>query len=67
MSFDAGSSDNGAVQILDALSSRGIHTTIFLTGEFIRRYPDIVRRIGAGDVDAVHAGNASCRASRRWR
>ncbi len=47
VSFDAGSSDRGATAILDALASRGIHTTIFLTGEFIRHYPDIVRRIAA--------------------
>jgi peptidoglycan/xylan/chitin deacetylase (PgdA/CDA1 family) len=54
VSFDAGSSDNGALEILDALSARGIHTTIFLTGEFIRRYPDIARRIAA---DGHEVGN----------
>ena len=45
VSFDAGSSDRGAGVILDALSRRGIRTTIFLTGEFTRRYPEIARRI----------------------
>jgi len=45
VSFDAGSSDRGAVAILDALSRRRIRTTVFLTGEFIRRYPALVRRI----------------------
>ena len=54
VSFDAGSSDRGATQILDALSARGIRTTIFLTGEFIRRYPDIVRRVAA---DGHEVGN----------
>jgi peptidoglycan/xylan/chitin deacetylase (PgdA/CDA1 family) len=54
VSFDGGSSDRGATQILDALSARGIHTTIFLTGEFIRRYPDIARRIAA---DGHEVGN----------
>ncbi|MEP6994292.1 MAG: polysaccharide deacetylase family protein [Acidobacteriota bacterium] len=54
VSFDGGSSDNGASEILDALSARGIHTTIFLTGEFIRRYPAIVRRIAA---DGHEVGN----------
>jgi peptidoglycan/xylan/chitin deacetylase (PgdA/CDA1 family) len=54
VSFDAGSSDRGAMQILDALSTRGIRTTIFLTGEFIRRYPDIARRIAA---DGHEVGN----------
>jgi peptidoglycan/xylan/chitin deacetylase (PgdA/CDA1 family) len=45
VSFDAGSNDRGATQILDALAARGIRTTIFLTGEFIRRSPEIARRI----------------------
>jgi peptidoglycan/xylan/chitin deacetylase (PgdA/CDA1 family) len=54
VSFDAGSSDHGAAEILDALSARGIRTTIFLTGEFIRRYPDLVRRVAA---DGHEVGN----------
>ncbi|MEP6801631.1 MAG: polysaccharide deacetylase family protein [Acidobacteriota bacterium] len=54
VSFDAGSSDRGAGEILDALRTHGIHTTIFLTGEFIRRYPDTVRRIVA---DGHEVGN----------
>lgn len=47
VSFDGGSSDRGAAAILDALSARRIRTTIFLSGEFIRRYPDLTRRIAA--------------------
>lgn len=54
VSFDAGSSDRGAVQILDALKERGIRTTIFLTGEFIRRSPGLARRIAS---DGHEAGN----------
>ncbi len=54
VSFDAGSSDRGSRQILDALRARGIRTTIFLTGEFIRRYPELVRRIVA---DGHEVGN----------
>jgi peptidoglycan/xylan/chitin deacetylase (PgdA/CDA1 family) len=54
VSFDGGSSDRGAAQILDALSRRGIRTTVFLTGEFIRRYPELVRRIAA---DGHEVGN----------
>ena len=54
VSFDAGSSDRGAAQILDALSQRGIRTTVFLTGEFIRRYPELVRRVAA---DGHEVGN----------
>ncbi|HEV2064350.1 MAG TPA: polysaccharide deacetylase family protein [Thermoanaerobaculia bacterium] len=54
VSFDAGSSDRGAEQILDALKERGIRTTIFLTGEFIRRSPELARRIAS---DGHEAGN----------
>jgi peptidoglycan/xylan/chitin deacetylase (PgdA/CDA1 family) len=54
VSFDGGSSDRGASAILDALAARGIRTTIFLSGEFIRRYPDLARRIAA---DGHEVGN----------
>jgi peptidoglycan/xylan/chitin deacetylase (PgdA/CDA1 family) len=54
VSFDAGSSDRGAAEILDALAKRGIRTTIFVTGEFVRRYPDLARRIAA---DGHEVGN----------
>ncbi|MGA7616498.1 MAG: polysaccharide deacetylase family protein [Thermoanaerobaculia bacterium] len=45
LSFDAGSNDEGALQILDVLRANHIRTTIFLTGQFIRKYPAIVKRI----------------------
>lgn len=54
VSFDAGSSDRGALEILNALREAGVKTTIFLTGEFIRRNPDLVRRIVA---DGHEVGN----------
>jgi peptidoglycan/xylan/chitin deacetylase (PgdA/CDA1 family) len=54
VSFDAGSSDRGATDILDALRQRSIRTSVFLTGEFIRRFPDIARRIAA---DGHEVGN----------
>jgi peptidoglycan/xylan/chitin deacetylase (PgdA/CDA1 family) len=54
VSFDAGSSSRGARQILDALAERRIRTTIFLTGDFIRHYPDVARRIAA---DGHEVGN----------
>ncbi len=47
LSFDGGSSDEVAAEILDILKARGVHTTFFLTGTFIRHYPDIVRRMAA--------------------
>lgn len=54
LSFDAGSSDNGAREILQTLRAHSIRTTIFLTGEFIERYPAIVREIVA---DGHEVGN----------
>jgi peptidoglycan/xylan/chitin deacetylase (PgdA/CDA1 family) len=53
-SFDAGSETSGAAEILDTLREQGIFTTFFLTGEFIRRHPDLVRRIAA---DGHEVGN----------
>ena len=43
--FDGGSSDNAALDILDALKSKKVKATFFLTGEFIHQYPALVRRI----------------------
>ena len=54
LSFDAGSTDRGAGEILDALRGRGIRTSVFLTGQFIRRYPGLTRRIAA---DGHEVGN----------
>jgi peptidoglycan/xylan/chitin deacetylase (PgdA/CDA1 family) len=47
LSFDGGSSAEVAAEILDTLKARGVHTTFFLTGTFIRRYPDLVWRMAA--------------------
>lgn len=54
VSFDAGSTERGAAQILDALRARSIKTTVFLTGEFIRRSPELARRIAE---DGHEVGN----------
>ncbi len=47
LSFDGGSNNEGASEILDALKARGIRTTLFLTGTFIRKFPALVRRMAA--------------------
>lgn len=44
LTLDAGSSDSGATEILDVLRAEGVQATIFLTGEFIRKFPEVVRR-----------------------
>ena len=47
LTFDGGSINNAAKPILDILREKNVKCTFFLTGEFIRRYPDTVRRIAA--------------------
>ena len=47
LTFDGGSNSNNAEQILTILKEKGVTATFFLTGTFIKKYPDIVRRIAA--------------------
>jgi peptidoglycan/xylan/chitin deacetylase (PgdA/CDA1 family) len=54
VTFDAGSSDRGASAILDLLAARGLRTTIFLTGDFVKRHRDLARRIAS---DSHEVGN----------
>ena len=45
LTFDGGSTNNAAQDILDTLSSRSVKATMFLTGQFIRKYPELVKKI----------------------
>ncbi|MFP4417912.1 MAG: polysaccharide deacetylase family protein [Chitinivibrionales bacterium] len=45
LTFDGGSVNNAAAQILDTLADRDVRATMFLTGHFIRRYPRTVKDI----------------------
>lgn len=54
LTFDAGSTDRRAREILDTLREKGVITTIFLTGQFIERYPEVVKIIVA---DGHEVGN----------
>ena len=45
LTFDGGSSSEVATEVLDALQARNLRTTVFLTGAFIRRFPELVRRM----------------------
>jgi len=47
LTFDGGSHNNAAEDILDTLKSRGVKATVFVTGEFLRAYPQTIRRIVA--------------------
>ena len=42
VTFDGGSQRGEADRILDLLREEGIRTTLFLTGDFVRRYPELV-------------------------
>lgn len=54
LTFDAGSNDNNAEDILNILLTEHISSTIFLTGKFIQLYPELTRRIVK---DGHEAGN----------
>lgn len=45
LTFDGGANDRGARRILEILAARGVVTTMFLTGQFVERYPDLVEDI----------------------
>lgn len=44
LTFDGGSYANAADDILDTLKSRNVKATMFVTGHFIRRYPEVLKR-----------------------
>jgi len=45
--FDGHDASNVTEEILDMLQARGVHATMFLGGQFIRHFPDLVRRMVA--------------------
>ena len=45
LTFDGGSGAGEGERILEVLRRRGVQATFFLTGEFIRRNPELTRRI----------------------
>jgi peptidoglycan/xylan/chitin deacetylase (PgdA/CDA1 family) len=47
LTFDGGSEANSTESILDTLKKYNARATIFLTGEFIERYPELTKRIAA--------------------
>ncbi|MCE1230205.1 MAG: polysaccharide deacetylase family protein [Firmicutes bacterium] len=58
LTFDGGSSAEVAEDVLEILQTRHIRTTFFLTGAFIHRFPDLVRRIhAAGHEIGNHTQN----------
>jgi peptidoglycan/xylan/chitin deacetylase (PgdA/CDA1 family) len=45
LTFDGGSTDNAAQQILDILKEHNLQVTIFLTGGFIEKFPGVTKRL----------------------
>jgi peptidoglycan/xylan/chitin deacetylase (PgdA/CDA1 family) len=54
LTFDGSSFANAALDILDTLTSRNVISTMFISGEFIRKFPEIVKRMMA---DGHEIGN----------
>jgi len=55
LTFDGSSFANTAGDILDTLRTRNVKATMFLTGEFISKFPDVTRRIvGEGHEAGNH-------------
>jgi peptidoglycan/xylan/chitin deacetylase (PgdA/CDA1 family) len=45
LTFDGGSTDNAAQQILDILKEHNLQVTIFLTGGFVEKFPEATKRL----------------------
>ncbi len=58
LTFDGGAEEGYAQKILTILRQKSIHTTIFLTGKFIEKFPDLVKEMVAdGHEIANHTYN----------
>ncbi len=58
LTFDGGSSNRGAREILDILKANNVRCTLFLTGRFMEKYPGLVERMLAeGHEIANHTYN----------
>ncbi|HPG41037.1 MAG TPA: polysaccharide deacetylase family protein [bacterium] len=45
LTFDGGSGDGAAAEILDYLAEKKLKCTMFVTGAFLKRYPDLAKRM----------------------
>lgn len=54
LTFDGGANASGAEEILNTLENKKIRTTIFLTGEFIIKYPDLVNRMTSSNQEIAN-------------
>lgn len=58
LTFDGGANASGAEEILNALENRKVRTTIFLTGQFIQKFPEfVIRMVNSNQEIANHTYN----------
>jgi peptidoglycan/xylan/chitin deacetylase (PgdA/CDA1 family) len=48
LTFDGGGNADGAEKILEILKQNEIEATFFLTGKFIKKYPEVAKKIDSG-------------------
>lgn len=56
LTFDGGSSNNGTQKILNILRENDVRCTLFLTGDFLKKYPKLVKQMV---LDGHEIGNHS--------
>ena len=56
LTFDGGSTDNGTEKILNILRENNVRCTMFLTGDFLKKYPKLVKQMV---LDGHEIGNHS--------
>ena len=54
LTFDGGSGDEGADSILDTLDAKHVLATFFLTGDFVRDFPETAQRIAGTHLVGNH-------------
>lgn len=57
ITFDAAWGDEDADQILTTLKDENVRATFFMVGDFIRKYPDLVKRIAEEGHDVANHSN----------
>ncbi|NUP53299.1 MAG: polysaccharide deacetylase family protein [Catenulispora sp.] len=55
LTFDAGANADAVPSILATLHRYGVTATFFLTGDFVRHFPDVARQIAAGQRIGNHS------------
>ncbi len=51
LTFDAGSTDRGSLKILEILRQKKVPCTMFVTGQFIRHYPEVIRQMVLNGIE----------------